>query len=290
MSQSTTSHSSSSNSSQIPDHISPYYLGSADNPSSILVSTVFNGIGFASWKRSMSIALYAKNKFGFVDGTILQPAITSSEYSAWFRVNSMVISWLLNSLHKNIADSVLFLPSAHEIWKELHNRYSQSDGSLIYQIQQQLYSISQGADDFHTYFTKISKIWDELRIVQNLSACTCESATGIRQFLEDQRLIQLLMGLNDSYKVIQGQILMMKPLPTVSTAYSLIFQEERQRDIHVSPKFAHDTMAMQVSNDSFKKNITCSHCKKSGIYEVSVLSAHWFSYHFQIHKIQEGRA
>lgn len=99
---------------------SPFYIGSSDNPNSILVSTVFNGIGFQSWKRSMILSLSAKNKLGFVDGSITPPAINSPAYSNWHRANSMVISWILNSLNKTIADSVLFLPTASEIWNELH--------------------------------------------------------------------------------------------------------------------------------------------------------------------------
>lgn len=70
----------------------------------------------------MKIALYAKNKFGFVDGTIIPPSITSSDYLNRYRINSMVISWILNFLHKNIADNVLFLQTASEIWKELNLR------------------------------------------------------------------------------------------------------------------------------------------------------------------------
>lgn len=70
----------------------------------------------------------------------------------------MVISWLLNSLSKDIAESVLFLQTAKEIWSELIQRYEQSNGALIYQIKKQLFSISQGSDDFSSYFTKINRV------------------------------------------------------------------------------------------------------------------------------------
>ncbi|KAG8384175.1 hypothetical protein BUALT_Bualt04G0090800 [Buddleja alternifolia] len=39
------------------------------------------------------------------------------------------------------------------------------------------------------------------------------------------------MGLNDNFKPVRGQILLMKPLPCVEDAYSMIQQEERQMDI-----------------------------------------------------------
>ncbi|XP_023750336.2 uncharacterized protein LOC111898673 [Lactuca sativa] len=225
----------SSSQSHVIDISNPFYLGSSDNPSNALVSN---------------------------------PPNNSPLFANWSRVNSMVISWILNSLHRNIADSLIFLPTAYDIWKELNHRYEQADGAQIYQIQQQLYSLSQGSDDFSTYFTKLSKIWDELRLVQNIPSCTCAAATGIAKYLDEQRLIQLLMGLNDTYKVLRGQILMMKPLPNISTVYSMIVQEERQREITIPTNINHDTIAMNVSHNSSsnfsKKSLVCTHCKKTG--------------------------
>lgn len=39
------------------------------------------------------------------------------------------------------------------------------------------------------------------------------------------------MGLNDSYSNVQGQILLIEPLPSINKAFSLVVQEEGQRDI-----------------------------------------------------------
>ena len=60
----------------------------------------------------MILALSTKNKIGFVDGTITQPEAGSELLPNWNRVNSMVISWILNSLSKEIAESVLFLQNS----------------------------------------------------------------------------------------------------------------------------------------------------------------------------------
>ena len=245
------------------DHFNPYFISSSDNPNSVLVTTVFNGTGFNSWKRSMIISLSAKNKLGFVDGSIDKPVLTSLDYPNWHRANSMVISWILNSLSRDLADGVLFLQTASEIWSELNQRFEQSSDALLYQIQQQLYSISQGSESFSSYFTKLTKIWDELRNVQNFPTCSCATGTQIHKFLEEQRLIQLLMGLNDSYKILRGQILMMKPLPSISTAYSLIIQEEQQRGVSNNSPNLTDSIVMNASVDH-KKSVVCTNCKKLG--------------------------
>jgi hypothetical protein len=41
--------------------------------------------------------------------------------------------------------------------------------------------------------------------------------------------MQFLMGLNDSYSAIRGQILLMNPLPSIRQAYSSVSQEEKKR-------------------------------------------------------------
>lgn len=67
-------------------------------------------------------------------------------------------------------------------------------------MQQQFYSFSQGTNDFSLYFTKFTKFLDELLPLQFIPDYTCEAAITINKFFEDQQLIQLLMGLNESYK------------------------------------------------------------------------------------------
>lgn len=52
------------------DSSNPLYLHQSDHPAMILVSKAFDGTGFGAWKRSMTIALSAKNKLSFVDGKL----------------------------------------------------------------------------------------------------------------------------------------------------------------------------------------------------------------------------
>lgn len=63
----------------------------------------------------MIIVLFMKNELAFVDGTISKPPIDSLCNASWYIFNSMVISWLQNSLRHHIDESVLFLRTAHDI-------------------------------------------------------------------------------------------------------------------------------------------------------------------------------
>jgi len=59
------------------------------------------------------------------------------------RYNDMVISWLLNSFNKNIRDSVLFCDITSAMWKEMEERYGQSNKARIFQAQKDVRCISQ---------------------------------------------------------------------------------------------------------------------------------------------------
>lgn len=51
---------------------------------------------------------------------------------------------------------------------------------------------------------------------------------------EKERVMQFLMGLNDSYAAVHGQILLMQPLPDTRKAYSLVHQQEKQVEVSLN--------------------------------------------------------
>lgn len=76
----------------------PYFISQSNSSGTLLVNTPFDGKSFAGWKRGIIIALTAKNKFNFIDGSTTEPARGTDQHKTWTRANNMVISWILNSL------------------------------------------------------------------------------------------------------------------------------------------------------------------------------------------------
>ncbi|KAL5570585.1 hypothetical protein UlMin_027160 [Ulmus minor] len=133
------------NASSLPsmeDSGSPYYLHNGDHPSLVLVSHPLSGSNYNTWRRSMLMALNAKNKLGFVDGSIPRPLVSDLLFGVWSRCNNMVTSWLLNSVSKDIPDSLLYLDTSVEVWKDLRDHFHQSNGPRIFQIKQQMLGLS----------------------------------------------------------------------------------------------------------------------------------------------------
>lgn len=86
-----------------------------------------------------------------------------------------------------------------------------------------------------SYFTKFKALWDEFINHQPLTVCTCAFTSGSKSSQLDaqhkEHAFCFLMGLNDSYGNIIGQILLIEPFPSVIKVCSLILQEEKRRGI-----------------------------------------------------------
>ncbi|XP_070002572.1 uncharacterized protein [Nicotiana sylvestris] len=188
------------------DPSDPLYLHPSDNPGAMLVSIPFSGIGYRSWRYSVMHGLSVKNKLGFISGECKPPVPQSQRFRQWERCDDMVTSWILNSLSKDIADNVEYASNAVELWKELEDRYEQTNGARLYQIQKEINDLSQGVLNITGYYTKLKKLWEELNTLSKMTHCSCTCTCGAKENMhkakQDRRLIQFLMGLNEVYTVV----------------------------------------------------------------------------------------
>ncbi|KAL0285671.1 UNVERIFIED_CONTAM: Retrovirus-related Pol polyprotein from transposon RE1 [Sesamum angustifolium] len=96
-------------------------------------------------------------KLGFIDGSFPQPATGSKTFEQWRRVDLMVISWIWNSISKDIVEAFMYGSSSRELWLELQRRYGVSNCPMLYQIQRELSTVSQGDLSVTAYLTKENK-------------------------------------------------------------------------------------------------------------------------------------
>ena len=129
------------------------------------------------------------------------------------------------------------------------------------------------------YFTNLSILWDELQNYEPFPTCSCEKCVchineKISNIHHREVVMQFLMGLNDSFSHVQGQILLMDPIPSVEKVFSLLIQDEKQRSVghgnNNGPFVESTTLAaktMNFNSKTFKKTKekpTCSHYRLHG--------------------------
>lgn len=207
---------------------SPLYRHPSDGSISIVVEKLLGPSNYRSWQRSFEIGLASKRKLGFSNGTIRRDTDNTVKQEAWDTCNSMIISWILNSVSESIKKSVMFLDSAYAIWDQLERQFSVVIGARKYKLNRAVYSTKQTDRCLSDYYLEIKALWEELESLNQLPVII-NHTEEIKAFLTayhtqqtEQRLFQFLNGLDESYGTHRSHILLMQPLPSVDEAYNLL--------------------------------------------------------------------
>ncbi|XP_035551080.1 uncharacterized protein LOC118349669 [Juglans regia] len=207
----------------------------------------------------MTRALNAKNKLGFIDGTLTPPEPTKPEYTQWNQTNDMVLTWILNSISPSIANSLEYHIDPRAVWLDLSSRFCHGNNARIYHLKRALSSLHQTTNSVHDYFNQIKQLWDELSHLQ-----TATDLKDMQRQADDERVFQFLLGLNDFFAPLRTQILAMDPLPSISKVFSILFQEEQQRLLNMQTP-ASKTMAMAIRTTARPRPpLKCTACGKDG--------------------------
>uniref|UniRef100_A0A803Q475 Retrotransposon Copia-like N-terminal domain-containing protein n=1 Tax=Cannabis sativa TaxID=3483 RepID=A0A803Q475_CANSA len=238
----------------LEDPSDPYYLHHGDNPGNILVSQPLTGQdNYISWSRAMQLAISVKNKLRFLDGSIPKPPSTDySLYNAWIRNNNIVISWILNSVSKEISSSLLYDESAAAIWTDLKTRFHQRNGPHIYNLRKGLMNLRQDNQSISMYYTKLKTIWEELsnyRPNYTCNGCTCGGVKKLQEHHHMEYIMSFLMGLSDHFTQIRSSILLMDPLPEANRVFHLVTQEENQKGNNSTGQDSNANLAFAFQND-----------------------------------------
>ncbi|GKC08791.1 hypothetical protein Tco_1000401 [Tanacetum coccineum] len=160
------------------------------------------------------IALNAKNKMKLVNGDFPEPAIDSNLRPLWERNNDMLISWILNTVSGQISNNLNFINYVSKLWVELQEHYAQIDGHMIFQLTNDMVQLKQENCSIEVYYHKLKGFQDEYDALEAPYMCTCVCNCNNRRINGERdqrkRLIQFLMGLDESYCNIRGQILLMQ--------------------------------------------------------------------------------
>ena len=144
------------------DHNSPYYLHPSDYPRQMHVNDTLTDNNYLDWVQEMENFLFAKNKIGFIDGTIKRPEADDASYMAWMRCDAMIKGWLTTAMEKEIRGSVKYANSASEIWKDLKERFGKESAPRAYELKQAISNTRQEGMTVSAYYTKLRGLWDEM--------------------------------------------------------------------------------------------------------------------------------
>ncbi|KAJ9549184.1 hypothetical protein OSB04_021727 [Centaurea solstitialis] len=258
---------------------SPYYRGPQDRPGDFITPVKLQTNNFDTWAYSVRMAMIARRKFGFLDGTIKtpKPPCTSDD---WATLHSMLVSWIMNTIDPEVKALLSNYENAYVLWKDLQERFSVVNGPRIQQLKSDIARCEQSKTmSVATYFGKLKVLWDELNNYEPILSCSCGKCTcnigkSHEKRREDEQLHQFLMGLQaDFYGQVRSTMLSQDPFPSLNRAFQQICQEERVREISRIKDEQPEVVGFAVRTGASgkgrfdkvdKSGLKCTHCQKSG--------------------------
>lgn len=258
--------------------ISPYDITPGDNPRSLITQVQLKGDNYDEWARSLRTALRARKKFGFIDGTLLRPEEGSANLEDWWTNNSLLVSWIMNTVEPALRSTISHMEVAQDLWDDIKERFSIMNGPRIQQLKAELVECKQKGLTIVTYYGKLKKLWEELGNCEQIPSCkcglcTCNLGSMLEKKREEEKVHQFLMGLDETvYATVRSNLLAQDPLPTLNKVYSTLVQEERVHTVTRAKDEKGEVMAFAVQGGSRYKDKnggkekigTCIHCNRPG--------------------------
>ena len=264
----------------VPPVLSPYYLHPSDNPGALITSVLLTHDNYPEWSTELRNSLQAKQKFGFIDGTITKPTDDSPDSARWLAANSMIVGWIRTSIDPKVRSTVTHVPDAHKLWETLRFRFSVTNGTRVHQLQDAITNCKQDGQSVLEYYGRLTKLWEELQNLKISRTCTCAAAANIEKEKEDARVHKFLFGLDDSrFLSISSRITDEDPLPDLNIVYSRVIREEQNMVATRSKEQRSDALGFSAKTESSKDLAvpsdsiasrsrdparTCTHCGRKG--------------------------
>ncbi|XP_026420226.1 uncharacterized protein LOC113316222 [Papaver somniferum] len=251
----------------------PYAIHHSDNTSLVLFTPLLNGDNYGIWARGITMALSAKDKMNFINGSILEPE-DSNLYARWKRSTNLVKMWITNSIEPDIKSSFMYVDSAYRLWNELHDHFYQSNAPKKFELKHAISTLKIEGMSLSMFFTKMKALWEELDATSmGTTPCICDAGKEIAEHRNRDKVMEFLQGLDDRFANVKSSILLMDPIPSINKVYNLVRQEEKQLHISTSSNVQVESAALfnQRSESKYSKGPAnkkprpfCDHCNMIG--------------------------
>ncbi|RVX19370.1 hypothetical protein CK203_008850 [Vitis vinifera] len=138
-------------------------LGGNDSSPILITGHKLNGHNYLQWSQSVLLFICGKGKDEYLTGEAVMPETTEPGFRKWKIENSMIMSWLINSMNNDIGENFLLFGTAKDIWDAAKETYSSSENtSELFQVESALHDFRQGEQSVTQYYNTLTRYWQQL--------------------------------------------------------------------------------------------------------------------------------
>ncbi|RVW26621.1 hypothetical protein CK203_099271 [Vitis vinifera] len=112
------------------------------------------------------------------------PETTEPGFRKWKIENSMIMSWLINSMNNDIE---------------------------LFQVESVLHDFRQGEQSVTQYYNTLTRYWQQLDLFETHSWKCSDDAATYRQIVEQKRLFKFFLGLNRELDMLEAESWALNP-------------------------------------------------------------------------------
>ncbi|KAF3783840.1 hypothetical protein EJ110_NYTH31589 [Nymphaea thermarum] len=196
--------------SKIESHTEYKVVG---NPFSYGSTVKLDGYNYEIWSRMFMMSVVGHRKDHIIDED--EPSIKTGKYATWKEDNSIVMSWIMNSVQTDIAPTLAYYTTAKHMWTFLRQTYSHDKNvSKILQVEEELLKLQQGELELSQYFASVKSAYERLKALRP----PCQAC--YKTHFEQTMVAKFLAGLSPKYEVAKVQMLTGAEIPDLAEAYN----------------------------------------------------------------------
>lgn len=124
-----------------------------------------NDQNYNQWVCSVKIYLQGKGKECYITGDSKCPKNEDSNLRKWQLENSLVMSWLLNTMTNEIGENFMYYDTVEDMWDAAKETYHNVDNtSAISEIKSILHDLHQDYRSVTEYFNTLNRHWQQLGV------------------------------------------------------------------------------------------------------------------------------
>ena len=146
-----------------------------------------------------------------MNGNVPAPEASSSDYEAWLCKDQLVMSWLLNSMERKIAEIFSYSEYSFLLCATVKEMYGNPNNSArVFQLKRDISCIQQEGKSFTQHLGSLKGMWNELDVYMPHTT----DFTVLLKRADEDKIFQLLSRLSSKYEDLRSQILMNPEFPT----------------------------------------------------------------------------
>ncbi|XP_071902889.1 uncharacterized protein [Coffea arabica] len=231
-----------------------------------------DGINYRVWSKILQMHIAGRKKKGYINGKKAAPAVDDSSYDEWEAEDSLVKSWLINSMSDNMISHFVQCGTTKEVWDAVKRSYLDvSDSSEVYELMKKTFHLQQDGRPLAEYYNELNSTFMELDYRRpNDMTCAADKEKYRNRIAED-RVYIFLAGLDNKLDQVRSRVLGTSPLPRLEEVYSMVRRElQRQVAMGAESHFEASALTVQKStpivingNSTASQSRFCTYCNKN---------------------------